>query len=359
MKTIFSFISFVLLLVSCSTSSTEVTPLNPEGGDPDNLSAEWSIPVAEVLDGGPGRDGIPALVNPVFVSASEAQFLSDEDLVVVFKDGNDVRAYPHIILDWHEIVNDNVGEVSIAVTFCPLTGTGIGWGRRINGVETTFGVSGLLYNTNLIPFDRLTDSNWSQILQESVNGELRGQEVELYQLLETNWAAAQLLFPGIRVVSTSTGFSRTYGTSPYGDYNTNNDRFLFPVDKDSRLPLKEKVLAVLDDTDAKVYRFTDFSNENLIRDSFKEKDYLIVGNTDFMFAFELQGSLNQLEFTYVLGGVGQDSDIILEDDEGNSWNVFGEAVSGPRQGEKISASSAMMAQWFSIPAFYTTEIYGQ
>lgn len=349
---------FVFVLASCSTSSTQDTPLNPRVGGVENTDGEWSIPVGEVLDGGPGKDGIPALVNPTFVSASEAQFLADEDLVVVFKNGNDVRAYPHIILDWHEIVNDNIGDVSMAVTFCPLTGTGIGWGRMINDVETTFGVSGLLYNTNLIPFDRVTDSNWSQILNESVNGELLGQKVELYQLLETNWAAAVAMFPEIEVVGTSTGFSRTYGTSPYGDYNTNNDRFFFPVAKDPRLPLKEKVLAILDDTDAKVYRFTDFSNDNLIRDSFKGRDYLIVGNTDFMFAYELQGDLRQLEFTYVLGGIESDADVALEDNEGNRWNVFGEAVSGPRQGARICASSAMMGQWFAIPAFYTTEIYG-
>jgi len=226
-KSIFLFIVSSVLF-SCSSSST--TDIDP--GLIDNTSLEWSIPVAEVLDGGPGRDGIPALVNPTLISPSETTILNDEDLVLLFKNGDDVRAYPHIILDWHEIINDNIGDVSMAVTFCPLTGTGIGWGRMLNNVETTFGVSGLLYNTNLIPFDRLTSSNWSQILNESVNGDLIGQQVELYQLLETNWATAKQIYPDIKVVSTSTGFSRTYGTSPYGDYNTNNDRFFFPVAKD-------------------------------------------------------------------------------------------------------------------------------
>jgi len=352
MKKNFVLCFFILILLSCSTSSTDNAAVNPG-----NISSEWSIPVSEVLDGGPGRDGIPALVNPAFISAASAQFLDDSDLVLVFKNGDNIRAYPHIILDWHEIINDNVGDVSMAITFCPLTGTGIGWGRMINNTETTFGVSGLLYNTNLIPFDRATDSNWSQILNESVNGELNGRKAELYQVLETNWSTAKQMYPDINVVSTETGFSRTYGTSPYGDYNTNNERFLFPVDKDVRLPLKEKVLAVLDDSDAKVYRFSDFSTENIIKDSFKGKDYMLVGNTNFMFAYELSADLNNLNFTYIFGRNGEDSDTVLEDNEGNKWNVFGEAVSGPRQGEKMVASSAMMAQWFSIPAFYTTEIY--
>lgn len=358
MKQIFFLIACFAIFISCSKSSSSNavpgTPINQP-----NASAQWSIPVSEVLDGGPGKDGIPALVNPTFVTASQANFLNDADLVLVFKNGNDVRAYPHIILDWHEIVNDNIGDISMAVTFCPLTGTGIGWGRMVNNTETTFGVSGLLYNTNLIPFDRLTDSNWSQILNESVNGELNGQKADLYQLLETNWATARQIYPDIEVVSTSTGFSRTYGTSPYGDYNTNNNLFFFPVEKDPRLPSKEKVLAILDDSDAKVYRFSDFSDENIILDSFKGNDYLIVGNTDFMFAYLLTADLNNLEFTYTFNGIGNTDDTILVDNEGTSWNIFGEAISGPRQGQNISVSSAMMGQWFSIPAFYNTEIYGQ
>lgn len=351
MKKIGIILIVCVLIVACSSSSSDVVL------EDSTINSEWSIPISEVLDGGPGRDGIPALVNPQFITASEVNILEDEDLVVLFKNGDDVRAYPHIILDWHEIINDNIGDISVAITFCPLTGTGIGWGRTINGTETTFGVSGLLYNTNLIPFDRQTNSNWAQILNESVNGELIGSRVELYQLLETNWATAKKMYPDIKVVSADTGFSRTYGTSPYGDYNTNNERFFFPVAKDNRLPLKEKVMTILEDEDAKVYRFTDFSNENIIKDNFMGKEYMVVGNKDFMFSYLINGDLNTLEFTYVFGANAAEQSILLEDNEGNKWDVFGEAISGPRQGQKISASNAMMAQWFSIPAFYETSVY--
>lgn len=351
MKKIGMILIVCVLITACSSSSSDVEL------EDSALNSEWSIPISEVLDGGPGRDGIPALVNPQFITASEVSILKDEDLVVLFKNGDDVRAYPHIILDWHEIINDNIGDISIAITFCPLTGTGIGWGRTINGTETTFGVSGLLYNTNLIPFDRQTNSNWAQILNESVNGELIGSRVELYQLLETNWATAKKMYPDIKVVSTDTGFSRTYGTSPYGDYNTNNERFFFPVAKDNRLPLKEKVMTILEDEDAKVYRFTDFSNENIIKDTFMGKDYMVVGNNDFMFSYLINGDLNTLEFAYVFDANAAEPSVLLEDNEGNKWDVFGEAISGPRQGQKISASNAIMAQWFSIPAFYETSVY--
>jgi len=263
-------------------------------------------------------------------------------------------AYPHIILDWHEIINDNVGDVSVAITYCPLTGTGIGWNRILNGNETTFGVSGLLYNTNLIPFDRATNSNWSQILNEAVNGDLLGDKVAIITLFETNWGTWKALYPNTKVVSTNTGFSRTYGTSPYGDYNTNNNRFFFPVPKDNRLPLKERVHTILAGGNAKVYQFSDFDTVNIIEDSFEGANYLIVGNQDFMVSFELGSSVEGLEFSYIFNN----TEAILSDNEGNEWNIFGEAISGPRTGQFLKPSESFMAFWFSIPAFYNTEIYG-
>ncbi|MEM7379793.1 MAG: DUF3179 domain-containing protein [Bacteroidota bacterium] len=343
------------LLFSCSSSSTtEETGGGIESTDDSGTSDVWSIPVADVFDGGPGRDGIPALENPGFTIADNAALLLDSDLVLGYKNGDDIRAYQHIVLDWHEIVNDNIGDVSMAVTYCPLTGTGIGWNRIINGQETTFGVSGLLYNTNLIPFDRATRSNWSQILNESVNGQLIGQKVELVTLVETDWKTWKAMYPDTKILSLNTGFSRTYGVYPYVDYRTNNDFFIFPVPVDDRLPSKERIHAIIDGEDAKAYRFGDLISENLIRDTFNGKEYLVVGNANFIASFELDGDKGGLQYTYDFN----DSEIVLSDNEGNSWNIFGEAVSGPRTGQRLKTSSSFMAYWFSIPAFYTTELYG-
>ena len=364
---------FSVILGSCSSSETSsqiVTNDNTSnnstnnnqnnnqnsGNDPDF----WSIPVDEVIDGGPGKDGIPAIANPDFLSADDADqagYLENDDLVLIFKDGLDISAYPHAILDWHEIVNDEVGTYKLAITFCPLTGTGIGWDRNLDGEETTFGVSGLLYNTNLIPYDRKTDSNWSQILNECVNGNLVGELPKTYQLLETNWETAKALYPKIKVLGTNTGFERPYGNSPYLDYNTNNDLFLFPVPKDTRLPLKEKVLAIMDDGFARAYQFSSFTNSNLIRESFRGKDYLIVGNSNFMFAYDITTGFENVEFTYVLGNPDLAEDVVLSDNQGNLWDAFGVAVEGPRTGDKIAATNAMMGMWFSIPAFYNTSIF--
>ncbi|MBT8293015.1 MAG: DUF3179 domain-containing protein [Eudoraea sp.] len=353
MKKIVTFIICAMLCqFSCSSSSTQDQNTDPDNENPSEPSI-WSIPIADIFDGGPGRDGIPALENPGFVSVEDEFALLDGDLILGYKNGDDIRAYQHIVLDWHEIVNDNVGDVSIAVTYCPLTGTGIGWNRVIKGKETTFGVSGLLYNTNLIPFDRETKSNWAQILNESVNGELIGEKAELISLVETDWKTWRTMYPTTKALSLNTGFSRTYGVYPYVDYKTNNDFFLFPVPKDNRLPLKERILAVIDETDARAYRFTDLVSENLVRETFKGKEYLVVGNGNFMISFELDANSEGLQFNYVFNG----SEIVLRDNENNEWNIFGEAVSGPRFGQRLKSANAFMGYWFSIPAFYTTEIY--
>lgn len=351
-KIVMFIICAVLSQYSCSSSSTQDQNTDPDNQNPSEPSV-WSIPVADVFDGGPGRDGIPALENPGFVSVEDEFVLLDGDLILGYKNGDDIRAYQHIVLDWHEIVNDKVGDVSIAVTYCPLTGTGIGWNRDVKGKETTFGVSGLLYNTNLIPFDRETKSNWAQILNESVNGELLGEKVELISLVETDWKTWRTMYPATKVLSLNTGFSRTYGVYPYVDYKTNNNFFLFPVPKDNRLPLKERVLAVIDGTNARAYRFTDLATENLVRETFLGKEYLVVGNENFMISFELDANTGNLQFNYEFNGTA----IVLRDNENNEWNIFGEAVSGPRMGQRLKSSKAFMGYWFSIPAFYTTEIY--
>jgi hypothetical protein len=347
MKKLALFLSLGLLL-SCQPD---------DNSNNNSFGGEWSIPIGEVLDGGPGIDGIPALTNPELVSAdnSEASFIRDTDLVIGYKNGDDIRAYSHSILDWHEIINDNVGDVSVAITYCPLTGTGIGWNRILNGNETTFGVSGLLYNTNLIPFDRQTGSNWSQILNESVNGELIGRKVALVPLIETSWQTWKTIYPNTKVVSRNTGFPRTYGTSPYGDYNTNNDRFLFPVAKDNRLPLKERIHTIIKGRKAKAYQFSSFTENNIIIDSFEGDEYLIVGNGEFIVSFLLDSETRGLTFEYSYNN----TEIILTDNEGNSWTIFGKAIDGPRTGQSLTSSESFMAFWFSIPAFYETEIYNQ
>lgn len=335
----------LLLFISCGKDDDQngQNRFNPD---------DWLIPANEVLDGGPGKDGIPAIDNPVFVSVDEVTFLREDDLVLGFADHDQVRAYSHRILNWHEIVNDDINDHAVAVNYCPLTGTGIGWSRIINGTKTTFGVSGLLYNSNIIPYDRLTDSNWSQLMHLSVNGDLIGREAQTYYLLETSWETWKKLYPTSQILSLNTGFSRNYDRYPYGNYQTNS-ALLFPVNNtDNRLHNKERVLAVFVNEKARVYRFESFGQDlSIVNDEFLSKKLLIAGsnNLNLMVAYHREltdGTILTFE------AVQNELPTILLDNEGTKWDVFGRAISGPREGENLMAVTQMMGYWFSFAAFY-------
>ncbi len=312
--------------------------------------AEWLIPADEVLSGGPSKDGIPSVDNPVFGTTQEIGFLDDDDLILGIKIGNTVKAYPHPILDWHEIINDEVAGHHIAIIYCPLTGTGIGWDRRINGQLTTFGVSGLLYNSNIIPYDRATDSNWSQMLLQSVNGNLMGSPAGTYTLLETSWKTWKALFPDSEVVTDATGFDRDYRSYPYGSYQTDSS-LLFPVsESDDRRHRKDRVLGVILDEGAKLYTFDDFVQPAVVTDQFAGRDLLIAGSKEDNYIVAFEQSFPGLSFQ-PFSSPG-DHSIIMTDDEGNQWNIFGEAVVGPRAGERLQPVPSFMGYFFSWAAFY-------
>ena len=183
-----------VFLYACSDNGINETdgPVSGDNNPNDNkdISNEgglWGVDKKLVFDGGPGKDGIPALINPSLISPDKANYLLEDDLVLGLKYGDQIIAYPHRILDWHEIINADIGSLSIAIVYCPLTGTGVGWNRNINNEKTTFGVSGLLYKNNIIPYDRATDSNWSQLELECINGRLLGKMPEITVLTEMKW----------------------------------------------------------------------------------------------------------------------------------------------------------------------------
>jgi hypothetical protein len=342
-----------IVLTGCESD----TPRGRNSGTAGGGGSAWLIPVEEVFDGGPGKDGIPALLDLPRnnLDHSENDYLSDDDLVLGFKSGDVVIAYPHDILDWHEIINDRVGSESVAVTYCPLTGTGVGWNRLINNVETTFGVSGFLYNSNLIPYDRLTESNWSQIGLRCVNGELIGNTPEILTLIEMTWGAWKEIFPSSEIVSTNTGHNRTYGRYPYGSYKINTD-VLFPISaKDDRMHEKERVLGIVIDGKSRVYRFGSFGPiTGVIHDEFRGQKLVIAGKTDqYMVAYN-----REIEPGVILTFSPSSINGLLIDQEGTEWDLFGYAVSGPRKGSTLPAVTSFMGYWFSFPAFYlNTEIY--
>ncbi len=318
-----------------------------------NNEDDWLIPKSEIFDGGPGKDGIPALIDPNVIEATDADYLDDEDLIIGFVVDDEARAYPHRILDWHEIVNDKLGDVNISVTYCPLTGTGIGWNREINGKITTFGVSGLLYNSNLIPYDRETDSNWSQLRLDCVNGNLIGTEIETFTMLETTWKTWKEMYPATTVLSTTTGHSRDYDRYPYGSYRTNDQYLIFPVtNEDDRIPAKDRVHGIVRSGNAKVYPLSLFGEEvTVIMDEFADKKYVVIGSNLDNFAVSFlrdPGDGTSLSFS----PVQEMYPVVMSDQEGNMWDLFGTAISGPRSGTRLSHARSFIGYWFSFAAFY-------
>lgn len=212
------------------------------------------VPMEAIQRGGPPRDGIPAIDRPRFVDAARAG-LAHSDRVLGLTRGPRARAYPVRILNWHEIVNDSLGDERIAITYCPLCGTGMAFDARVGGRDMSFGVSGLLYNSDVLLYDRATESLWSQILGRAVTGPLRGTLLRPVPLTHTSWAAWHARHPRTEVLSTDTGFTRDYGRDPYDGYDK-IQRLMFDVQhRDERLPAKAWVLGLVVDGQAKAFPF--------------------------------------------------------------------------------------------------------
>lgn len=223
---------------------------------------DWLIDPNRVYFGS-FKDGIKSIDQPEFelfqTNVKNDNYIRNEDLVITFFDGNQIRVYPHKVLDWHEVVNDGQATTPAAISYCPLTGTASVWESTIDGQLHSFGVSGLLYNSNLILYDRTSDSNWQQMRQLAVSGPYMQRVPEIIPYAEMTWEGARKLDSELVVMTENTGEDRNYDEYPYGEYRTNNEQINYPLDVfDQRIPAKERVLAVIINDHVKVYRFSDF-----------------------------------------------------------------------------------------------------
>ena len=187
-----------------------------------------TIPLKDIKDGGPRRDGIPAIDEPKFLPVMEVDFLKDDDLLMSMSLGGVTRGYPIRILDHHEIVNDQIGDLAFAVTYCPLCGTGMIFDRTIEGEITTFGVSGLLYQSDVLLYDRATESLWSQLMMECISGDRVGMRLTWLPSEFMTWASWKDRYPGGKVLSNKTGHRRNYQRTLYRGYE-DSESVYFPV----------------------------------------------------------------------------------------------------------------------------------
>jgi len=214
------------------------------------------VPVAQIEAGGPMRDGIPAINHPRFIGASQADFLNGNDRVLGINLHGQQKAYPVRILNYHEIVNDRVGDMAVVVSYCPLCGTGMAFLAGRGGKDFDFGVSGLLYNSDVLLYDRQTESLWSQLRKQAIAGPLKGQHLQQVPLEHTSWSDWRARYPQTQVLSTDTGYQRDYTRSPYAGY-AGSEHLMFDVAHlDRRFHPKEQVLGVELNGKARAYPFS-------------------------------------------------------------------------------------------------------
>ena len=306
------------------------------------------IPLDKIKGGGPPKDGIPSIDDPVFAGVRDSQFMSDSDTVIGLYINGEARAYPLFILVWHEIVNDTVGGVPVAVTYCPLCYTNQVFERVIDGQEVEFGTSGKLYNSNLLMYDRLTDSYWSQALGLAVKGDLTGHELDLVPFDVITWNDWKELYPDTLVLTTDTGHIRSYATDPYGNYYT-EPRIMFPVEhSDDRLHPKEIILGFEDDGVYKAFRQSDAESHVVINDIVGNSSVLVVSlYSENARAFDRTIDGKILSFEY-----DADSDKIFDTLTNSEWNYEGLAVSGDYAGVQLQRIAYSPGFWFEWVAFH-------
>ena len=290
-----------------------------------------SVPYSESISGGPPRDGIPPIDNPKFTTFEDADtWLGGQEPVIALELNGDARACPLQILTWHEIVNDVVGGVPVAVTFCPLCNSAIVFDRRLDGVIYDFGTSGKLRNSDLIMWDRQTESWWQQFIGEAIVGEFTGKQLTFIPASIISWEDFKAANPEGTVLSRNTVFSRDYGRNPYSGYDrADNPPFLFAGDLDGRLLSNERVVAVtIGDEDA-AFPFSILENEQVVRYTVNGQELVV------FFKPGTSSALNRssIEDSRDVGATGvfdahldgrkftfrADGDIIVDNETGSVW----------------------------------------
>lgn len=331
----------------------------------------YSVPFDEILSGGPPRDGIPSIDNPKFVTSENANgWLTDPEPVISFQLNGEVRAYPLKILTQHEIVNDEVGGVPVVVTFCPLCNTALVFDRRLDGTVYEFGVSGNLRNSDLIMYDRITQTWWQQLTGEGIVGELTGYKLTFLPATIISYGDFKAAHPQAQVLSRDTGFEgRNYNRLPYAGYDrVDNPPLLYTGDLDGRLLPKERVAAVtIGDVDA-AFPFSTLDTERVVNYNVGGMDLVVFFKPGTLSAFAnlRTGSLDEVGATGVfeaeLDGrkltFSPQDDNFIDNETGSIWNILGQATEGPLAGQALTPIVHGNHFWFAWGAFKpNTSIY--
>ena len=314
-----------------------------------------TVSFEEIISGGPPRDGIPPIYDPQFVGVDRAnEWMIDLEPVIVVQIGDDVRAYSQDSLVSHEVVDDVVGGRPIAVTWCPLCNTALAFDREVDGQVLTFGVSGLLRQSNMIMWDHETESWWQQGTGEAIVGTMTGAKLDILPAQVVTWRDFKAAFPDGRVLAVDTD---THGFNPYVGYDSGLPYLYYGgPEHDSRLPVMERVVGIRAGGVVRAYPFTELAKDQVTQetvggqrlvlfyeprglsnlDTFKLEEARSVGTASVFVP-----QVDEMELTFEFKDNG------FEDREtGSRWNMLGQAISGPLEGKALPPHFNNQGLWF-------------
>ncbi|MBC8509889.1 MAG: DUF3179 domain-containing protein [Anaerolineales bacterium] len=327
---------------------------------------QHSVEYSEIFSGGPPPDGIPPIDNPTFETIESADnWLRDVEPIVLLALEDDVRAYPLQIMTWHEIVNDTVNDVPVVVTFCPLCNTALVFERfEHDGELLTFGTSGNLRHSDLVMYDRQTQSWWQQFSGEGIVGSFTGTKLTPVPAAIISWGDFKAKYPVGQVLSIDTGISRPYGQNPYVGYdNIDSYPFLFSGEIPDQLrPMDRVVGVVLDSGDAVAFAFTRLNEEVVINDVIGETNIVVFWKAGTASALDTRdissgadiGATGVYEATLdgeVLTFVDNDDGTFSDENTGSTWDIFGQAIAGALEGQSLRPINHHDTFWFAWAAF--------
>ncbi|HEX6231565.1 MAG TPA: DUF3179 domain-containing protein [Jiangellaceae bacterium] len=352
--------------------AAEPRPVTDSALPPRHLDAEM-FPTTLVdrnliVSGGPPPDGIPAIDDPQFAPAGTIDWLTDTEPVLVLQLDGQVRAYPVQVMMWHEIVNDQTGQVPVTVTYCPLCNSGVAFDPRVGGRVLEFGTSGALYQSALVMYDRQTESLWTHFDGQAVVGTLVGEQLRMVPLSAVSWQDFTVAHPDAPVLTRDTGYERPYGRNPYVGYGQGDGPltgFVTGESDDRLVPMARVVGVHVQGASGQSFPLAvptaDLAELGIITTRVDGRQVTVwhipgtvssldgqnvadgddVGATGVFYTDHEAGSLR---FT-------RKGDKFVDEQTGSTWNVLGEAVEGPLAGERLEPVPHVDTFWFAWSAY--------
>lgn len=310
--------------------------------------AHSAVPLDELEPGGPPRDGIPPIDHPRFAPATDIDWLAADAPVIAVQGEHSARAYPLEILIWHEIVNDTLEGRPLAGTFCPLCNAALVFDRRVDGEVLDFGTTGWLRMSDLLMYDRQSESWWQQFTGSALIGARRGQQLRQIPAQIIGFADFRAAWPRGDVLTRQTGHRRPYGKNPYAGYDSMRANPLQPARDDPRLAPMQRLLAVQVGAHTRAYAFADIDRHSPIHDRLGDTPIVILARRKGMrSALDSEriarGKRLPAAAAFIARAAGQDlhfqrdGDAWIDTETGSRWNLLGHAIAGPLQGQRLQA----------------------